>query len=321
MEVLDGGVQEGHQRHGEDRADQAHDRGAPGHGQEYGQRVQADRTPHDQRLQDVAFDLLDQEHHAEHDQGVHPAVGHERQQHGHRAGQEGTHEGDERAEEHQHTEGQSQRHAEDQGAQSDAQGIDERHEDLDPDVAAEGSPADISGAVDGIAMAGGDEVQAEPPDPLPVIEEEDQREDGQHRAGGDVAGGGAEAQSTREDGLAVGPDRLAEVREDVVPLVRGDAEGLQPDDDALDPHHDLVPHVRESHGELLADEGEQAQDEDDESEDDAGHGQAARDAPSHEPLVDRREEGGQQGRHDQGDDQEGDMAQQPDACPGHRQHQ
>jgi hypothetical protein len=57
--------------------------------------MQGHRLPHDQRLKNVALQLLDQQDDRKHDEGVDRSVGHQGQQDGDGASHQGTHHRDE----------------------------------------------------------------------------------------------------------------------------------------------------------------------------------------------------------------------------------
>ena len=65
--------------------------------------MQGDSLTHNERLQNVGFELLNQQNNTEHNQRLHRAQSNQRQQHSHSTGNEGTNHRNERAEEDQHT--------------------------------------------------------------------------------------------------------------------------------------------------------------------------------------------------------------------------
>ena len=101
----------GGERHGHQGPGDATDQHAAAEGEDHAERVHRDPPAHQERLQDVALDLLDQDHAAEHQQrGDRPLVD-QRDEHRHAAGHSGTDEWDERAEEDEHAEREHERDA------------------------------------------------------------------------------------------------------------------------------------------------------------------------------------------------------------------
>ena len=126
---------------------------AAGDDEHDGERVDLDGRAHEQRLQHVALELLDAEHDHEHPQRDPRAVVDEREEDGERAGDDGTDDRHERAEEDQHGDRDRERHAEQERAEADADRVDRRDQQLRARVVDDRDPAGAAGAVDGRARA------------------------------------------------------------------------------------------------------------------------------------------------------------------------
>ncbi|VXC00585.1 conserved hypothetical protein [Microbacterium sp. 8M] len=183
-----------------------------------------DRRPHQDRLQDVPLDLLHGEHHDEHPQGDPRTVVDEREEHRERARDDRADDRDEGSEEHQHRDGDGERHAEQEGAQADAEGVDERHEHLRAGVVDHGRPAVARGGVDGAARVPREELHGPRPDPAAVGEHAEQDEQGQHGAGGDMAEGRADRDRARLEQLALFAEELRPLVEQIRDLRPGEME-------------------------------------------------------------------------------------------------
>ena len=115
---------------------------------DHAERVHRDEPPHQERLEHVALDLLDQDHAAQHQQrGDRPLVD-QRDQHGDGAGDEGADHGNEGAEEHQHPDRHHERHAEHRGHDHDADRVDGSHEHRGSHELGERDPRDPARTVD-----------------------------------------------------------------------------------------------------------------------------------------------------------------------------
>ena len=102
-----------HDRHRDEDPDDARRDAAGGEREDDGDRMDLDRAAHDDRVEDVALDLLDGDDEAEHDERLDDAAADERDEHGREARAERADERDERAEERQQHEGRNERDAED----------------------------------------------------------------------------------------------------------------------------------------------------------------------------------------------------------------
>ena len=117
-EVLDDGVGGGRERYGDQGAGDAGEQDPGGDRDDHAERVDRDEAAHQERLQHVALDLLHQHDDTEHDQRHDDAVVDQRDQHRHRAGDEGADDRDEGAEEDQHADREHELHLQDRGARS-----------------------------------------------------------------------------------------------------------------------------------------------------------------------------------------------------------
>ena len=110
--MLGDGVAGRGERYGDQRArDAGHEHPAADR-HDHAERVQRDEAAHEERLQHVALDLLDQDHAAQHQQRRPRALVDQRDEDRDESGHGGTDHGDERAEEDQHADGHHERHAE-----------------------------------------------------------------------------------------------------------------------------------------------------------------------------------------------------------------
>jgi hypothetical protein len=87
--VSDAGVEDGHDRDGDEGTDDAGQHHASGDGHDHGERVDGHRTAHDDRLQDMALQLLHQHDRDERDQRHQRAAGYERDEDRYRTGDGG----------------------------------------------------------------------------------------------------------------------------------------------------------------------------------------------------------------------------------------
>jgi hypothetical protein len=208
---LDDGPGDGGQRNGQDRPHDARKDGAGRQGHQDHQGVQLERLAHDDRLEEVALELVDRDHHGHHDQGNHRAVRHEGHEGGEDAGHSCPHQWNEGAEENDDGQREGQRDLHDQQRRANGHGVNEGHDGGPADVAAEylegaaAHPAQLrlAGPAEG--------AQEKVPDLGAVLEEEEQDDD--HKAGagnelrdhgqaGDGAGADLAAGGKVDDSLA-----------------------------------------------------------------------------------------------------------------------
>ncbi len=123
------------------------------------------------------------DHRAQHDQRDHPALVDQRDQHRDRAGDAGADDRDERAEEHQRGQRERERHVAGHQGDADADRVDERHQHGGPDVGAQRRPGRSPGVGELPAGVHREQPDQEPPDLAAVPQEEERREEHQHRAG------------------------------------------------------------------------------------------------------------------------------------------
>ena len=98
-------------------------------------RVDVDRAAHDDRIEQVALDLLDRDHQAEHDGRGHDAAVDERDEHGGQTGAERADQRHERGQEREQHERDDERDAEDRQAGADHRRVGDADEDEAADVA------------------------------------------------------------------------------------------------------------------------------------------------------------------------------------------
>ena len=101
--------------------------------------------------------------------------------------------------------GIGERHAEEEGAEPDADRVDRRDEQLGARVVDDGDPAGAAGAVDGGPRLLREQPRRPAPDAAAVGEDAQQDEQGQHRAGRDVAERRADRERARQQQLAPAP--------------------------------------------------------------------------------------------------------------------
>src|SRR6185312_5393981 len=316
--VADHGVEHRHHGHGEQCPGDAGDERAAGDGQDDGQRVQAHRPSHDQRLQDVGLGLLDEQDDGEHDQGVDPAVGDQSQQDGQRAGDQGADDGDEGAEEDQPGQRECQRDAEDGRADPDADGVDEGHEELDADVVHQADPALASCPVGGGAGPARHQADHEGPDAFALEQEEDQREQRQQQARGEVPQRAAPGHGPAEDGVAVGLQLRQDTVDVAVDVLVGQVQGPggEPVLDLRDAGQRLLPQAHHAARHGPPDQQEQSEDDGEERQHRQAGGEPVGQLPALQQHDHRTQQPGQQGGDHQRDDQQRDVAQQPQEQAG-----
>ncbi|GAB3837635.1 hypothetical protein GCM10027610_040060 [Dactylosporangium cerinum] len=274
-EVPDRGVADGEQRHGDEAADDPGGDDPRGDGEDDREGVQGDGAAHDERLQHVAFQLLDRDHDAQHDECGDGSLGDERDEDGDDTGQGGADDGDERAEEHQRREGQCERHAQDGEADADAGGVDERDEDGGPDVGHQGVPGVVPGPRGRHLGGAGQQPAEELPDLAAVAEEEEEGEQHDEEPGEDLAEGGGGAQRTRGEGALVLRHGLLQLLDAVAELGLGQVHRTlrQPGLHLVDALTHLGGELVELADERLHDQGETATDDHEPADQDGGGGE------------------------------------------------
>src|SRR5690606_38170598 len=130
VQVQHDGVEDGRERHREQRADDPRREAPRGDDEQHGHRVQRDRVAHEERLEDVPLDLLHEQHDPEHDERLDPALRDEHDEHRDRAGDDGTDDRDERADEHEDAERHREAGHEERRADPDADRVHGGDEDL-----------------------------------------------------------------------------------------------------------------------------------------------------------------------------------------------
>ena len=113
---------------------------AGGDRKDHRERMDGHRPTHDQRLEDVPFELLYADHHGQYQQRGDRPAGDQRDEDGDRTGQGGADDRDEGTEEDQRGQREGQVDPEDEQADADAECVDERDQDRRPDVGDECQP-------------------------------------------------------------------------------------------------------------------------------------------------------------------------------------
>ena len=145
------GVGRGDEGYGDQGAGDACHQDAGRDRDDHGERVHADQPAEQERLQHVRLELLDADHHTEHDQRDDRALVDQRHQHGDGAGQERTDHRDERADEDQHADRDHERHLQDGGAEHDAERVGEGDQHGGPHERGQRRPGDPSRGVGALA--------------------------------------------------------------------------------------------------------------------------------------------------------------------------
>jgi hypothetical protein len=283
--------------------------------------VQADGPADHERVEDVALELLDDEDHGHDDQRGDHALGHERHRRGHEPCDDRADEREERAEEGEHGEGERERDPDDGQRDADERRVDERDERHAAEVARDDAPAPAPELIDVGPAPLGELGDDEAPDPLPVVHEEEDEDEGEQKAGDELdheRGAGDHPPADHVAVLAQGRhgavDRALDVR-----LADPERALGQEAADLVEPLAQPLAQL----GELIEDgRGEQG-DDPPEQEDGAEHrqqrGERAGDAPAAQEPRERHEEHRQEDRHDhrqhdeaQTDDDEAEDGQRGD---------
>src|SRR5690606_5899346 len=298
--------------HGEDRPEDPADDRADREREEDDHGVQAQRAAHDDRLEDVALDLVDDDDPGDERERDDRPVGHEGHERGEDARERRADDGDEGRDEHDHRERDRQRHPGDDEEGADEDGVDERDERGPADVAAE----HLGAAVDRLGELGPplalEPPQREVPHRRPVLEEEEQDDDDEDGTGDDLRRGGDAGDRPAGDGAA-----REELPGPAQRLVDGGGVDRQRPggEEALE----LVPALGglggqrvplAAHGEH--DPGDDPADDDEDPDERGERGEEVRPAAALEPL-----DGGGDGRgEDEGDEQGDDDDLHAEEQPG-----
>src|SRR5699024_3175541 len=177
---------DGRDRHREERSDDTADNGAGGQRDQDRERVQVHRTGHDDRLEQVALELVHGDRDDDDDERGQRSVRHERDQRGEGTRDDRTDERDESGEEDDHRERDRQGNLEDQKADPDADGIHRRDDRGAPSVPPEGEHGVAPDPLRAFVFLAVERAEKELPDHWAVLEEEEQHDDDEHEAGGNV---------------------------------------------------------------------------------------------------------------------------------------
>ena len=215
--------------------------------------MQGDSLTHNERLQNVGFELLNQQNNTEHNQRLHRAQSNQRQQHSHSTGNESTNHRNEGAEEDQHTQRDSQRHAQNCGTNANADSVNSRHQNLNAHVRAQGLPTRTTRTVDGGTRILREEAGDEQPDTLALHQEEDQGKQGQQGAGCNLSRSRTHLRHTVQHGAGVIGCSTLHLFQQLVQLVCTElvTEVLQPTNQLLVALHRLIRHGHKTAQNLL----------------------------------------------------------------------
>ena len=167
------------------------------------------------------------------------------------------------------------------------------------------------------------EPHQENPDPVALQQEEDQDEEGKDQAGGKVAGSAAEGERAADDAAGVVLQGGRGFLQVLVHLVRREVERAvrKPFLDLLYPGQRFGPKFSETCPELPAHQSQCTGNESDKAQHSHGHGQSGRYPVALEPAHHRVEESGKERGHQDRDDQETDVAEQPHQGTAHQEDQ
>ncbi|MEG8037390.1 hypothetical protein QP157_19370 [Sphingomonas sp. LR61] len=179
-----------------------------------------------ERVQDVALELLHDHHDAEHHERRHPAVEHEGDEHRDRTGDDRPDDGDERAEEHDDADRDRQRDLQGERADGHAEGIGDGDDQLDADEARQRLPAGVPRDVDASTCPAREEPDDPPPDARAVDEHEQRREHDDEQPLEHVHGAGAGGLEPGQDRRGVRLQVVEAVRHPRVDVLRRDPERL-----------------------------------------------------------------------------------------------
>ncbi len=182
-----------------------------------------DGRSHDQRLKHVPFNLLHEEHNPEHDHGGNRSKINKRDEHRNHTGQHGTHDRDERAKEDGNCYRENEREsAEEQskypGPEANTDGVNERDEDLNLHEVGQGDPASVPSTIRCRPRGPREQTNGPCPDPAPVDQDEESREEHQQYAGEEVSKGRANRECAGHKPCTVILDRLPGLGKVVVDL-------------------------------------------------------------------------------------------------------
>ena len=185
MQVEHSGVDEGCDRDGENRPRNSRNHRTCRHTEQNNQRVQGHGVGHEERLKEVALDLLDQQDNDQHDQTDGESLIHDSDQDCDNSRNQGADNRNKRAEKHQNDDRDDQWDAQEIGTDTNAQRIDEGNLHLPDHIAAHACPPANCGLVNGFAGALGKQTHEPHPDVATVFKEEEKAEESDHRTGSD----------------------------------------------------------------------------------------------------------------------------------------
>ncbi|OMP13488.1 hypothetical protein COLO4_01574, partial [Corchorus olitorius] len=176
----DDAPRDGGERHREQRAQDAADRGSAGEHDQDDEGVQLHRAPHEDGLEEVALELVHQHDHADDDQRDDRPVRDESDERGEDARGHRTDDRDERQEEHEDRERQRERHLQDEQTDVDADRVDGGDGGRAADVGAEDRDGLVADAARAVVVTAVERPQDELPHTRAVLQEEEQDDDHQH---------------------------------------------------------------------------------------------------------------------------------------------
>jgi len=187
----------------EDRAEDAAEQPAAGQGEHDRHRMQAYRTPDDERLQQVCLDLVLQQQDGEQDDRGQETLRDQGDQHGEAAEDQCADDGDEASDEDHHRQGHGERHAEEEQDRPDDHPVEQRDERGADDPAGQHVPGAVAGAADARLDHAREQPDRPRPHPVALLEEEEGDEEHDDESGDDLAEHGPCAQQTGRDHLGV----------------------------------------------------------------------------------------------------------------------
>ncbi len=167
--------------------------------------MQLEGVGHHHGLQEVALELVHEDHNDQHQQRDKPSVGNQGYQCGEDTGCGGTNDRDKRTEEHQHRQGKSKGNPESEEADTDGSGVHGGDRRCSAHVATHHPNAgdtDAATAFEALTLEGREEKR---PDLRAVLEEKEQDHDGEYRARDEFTGHGDSGDSARAE-LAAGEE-------------------------------------------------------------------------------------------------------------------
>ena len=174
-------IEERDGRNGQQGADDPGKHTAGGDRQHHPERVNGDRAPHHQRLQQMRLDLIDHDQQAEREQRVDDPLGQQCDHHGHQPRDQGTDQRDEGTEKHQRRQRQRQRDAHDGQPGTDTGRVGEGHQKGSPHIGDQRPVSGTAGFHNPVAHVDREDLGHVLPDVAAAVEEENQGEQHQHR--------------------------------------------------------------------------------------------------------------------------------------------